>query len=161
MPEGRRILAALGPRVLKLAAARTAGAHPYLVTPEHTRQARSILGPGKLLAPEQRVVMEADPAKARAVGRPSVVKPYLGLTNYTSNLQRLGFTEQDVAGEGSDRLIDALVISGDGATIARRFEEHHQAGADHVAVQLIAGPGADLDAGFSRLAHILGLSPAL
>lgn len=160
VPEGRRILAALGPRVLKLAAARTAGAHPYLVTPEHTRQARTILGPGKLLAPEQRVVMEADPAKARAVGRPSVVKPYLGLTNYTSNLQRLGFTEQDVAGEGSDRLIDALVISGDGATIARRFEEHHQAGADHVAVQLIAGPGADLDAGLSRLAQILGLSPA-
>ena len=160
VPEGRRILAALGPRVLKLAAARTAGAHPYLVTPEHTRQARSILGPGKLLAPEQRVVMEADPAKARAAGRPSVAKPYLGLTNYTSNLQRLGFTEQDVAGEGSDRLIDALVISGDGATIARRFEEHHQAGADHVAVQLIAGPGADLDARFSRLAQILGLSPA-
>jgi probable F420-dependent oxidoreductase len=160
VPEGRRILAALGPRVLKLAAARTAGAHPYLVTPEHTRQARSILGPGKLLAPEQRVVMEADPAKARAVGRPSVVKPYLGLTNYTSNLQRLGFTEQDVAGEGSDRLIDALVISGDGATIARRFEEHHQAGADHVAVQLVAGPGADLDVGFSRLGQILGLSPA-
>jgi probable F420-dependent oxidoreductase len=160
VPEGRRILAALGPRMLKLAAARTAGAHPYLVTPEHTRQARNILGPGKLLAPEQRVVMEADPAKARAAGRPSVVKPYLGLTNYTSNLQRLGFTEQDVAGEGSDRLIDALVISGDGATIARRFEEHHQAGADHVAVQLIAGPGADLDARFSRLAQILGLSPA-
>jgi probable F420-dependent oxidoreductase len=160
VPEGRRILAALGPRVLKLAAARTAGAHPYLVTPEHTRQARNILGPGKLLAPEQRVVMEADPAKARAVGRPSVVKPYLGLTNYTSNLQRLGFTEQDVAGEGSDRLIDALVISGDGATIARRFEEHHQAGADHVAVQLVAGPGGDLDVGFSRLAQLLGLSPA-
>jgi probable F420-dependent oxidoreductase len=160
VPEGRRILAALGPRVLKLAAARTAGAHPYLVTPEHTRQARNILGPGKLLAPEQRVVMEGDPAKARAVGRPSVVKPYLGLTNYTSNLQRLGFTEQDVAGEGSDRLIDALVISGDGATIARRFEEHHQAGADHVAVQLVAGPGADLDVGFSRLGQILGLSPA-
>jgi hypothetical protein len=131
----------------KLAAARIAGAHPYLVTPEHTRQARNILGPGKLLAPEQRVVMEADPAKARAVGRPSVVKPYLGLTNYTSNVQRLGFTEQDVAGEGSDRLIDALVISGDGATIARRFEEHHQAGAGYVAVQFVAGPGADLDVG--------------
>lgn len=104
--------------------------------------------------------MEADPAKARAVGRPWVVKPYLGLTNYTSNLQRLGFTEQDVAGEGSDRLIDALVISGDGATIARRFEEHHQAGADHVAVQLVAGPDADLDVGLSRLGQILGLSPA-
>src|SRR6202012_4578131 len=96
VPEGRRILAALGPRVLKLAAARTAGAHPYLVTPEHTRQAREILGPGKLLAPEQRVALEADQAKARAIGRPSVVKPYLGLTNYISNPRRLGFSEQDV-----------------------------------------------------------------
>ena len=149
VPEDRRVLAALGPRVLKLAAARTAGAHPYLVTPEHTRQAREILGPGKLLAPEQRVVLEADGAKARAIGRPSVVKPYLGLTNYTSNLQRLGFSEQDMAGEGSDRLIDALVVSGDDATIARRFEEHFQAGADHVAVQLIALRGDDLEAGFT------------
>jgi probable F420-dependent oxidoreductase len=86
VPEDRRVLAALGPRVLKLAAARTAGAHPYLVTPDHTRQAREILGPGKLLAPEQRVVLEADQARARAIGRPSVVKPYLGLANYTSNL---------------------------------------------------------------------------
>ena len=145
VPEDRRVLAALGPRVLKLAAARTAGAHPYLVTPEHTRQAREILGPGKLLAPEQRVALEADQAKARAIGRPSVVKPYLGLTNYTSNLQRLGFSEQDVAGEGSDGLIDALVVSGDDATIARRFEEHFQAGADHVAVQLIALRGDDLE----------------
>ena len=149
VPEDRRVLAALGPRVLKLAAARTAGAHPYLVTPEHTRQAREILGPGKLLAPEQRVALEADQARARAVGRPSVVKPYLGLTNYTSNLQRLGFSEQDVAGEGSDRLIDALVVSGDDATIARRFEEHFQAGANHVAVQLIALRGDDLEAGFA------------
>ena len=160
VPEDRRVLAALGPRVLKLAAARTAGAHPYLVTPEHTRQAREILGPGKLLAPEQRVALEADQAKARAIGRPSVVKPYLSLTNYTSNLQRLGFSEQEVAGEGSDRLIDALVVSGDDATIARRFEEHFQAGADHVAVQLIALRGDDLEAGFSRLARILGFSPA-
>ena len=106
------------------------------------------------------MVLEADQAKARAIGRPSVVKPYLGLTNYTSNLRRLGFSEQDVAGEGSDRLIDALVVSGDDATIARRFEEHFQAGADHVAVQLIAPRGDDLEAGFSRLARILGLSPA-
>jgi probable F420-dependent oxidoreductase len=157
VPAGRRVLAALGPRVLRLAAARTAGAHPYLVTPEHTRQAREILGPGKLLAPEQRVVLEADPAAARAAGRPSVVKPYLGLTNYTANLQRLGFTAEDVAGEGSDRLIDALVVSGDDAEIRRRFEEHHQAGADHVAVQLLAGPG-DLDAGYRRLATVLSLS---
>src|SRR6202042_1261169 len=160
VPQDERVLAALGPRVLQLAAARTAGAHPYLVTPEHTRQAREILGPGKLLAPEQRVALEADQAKARAIGRPSVVKPYLGLTNYTSNLQRLGFSEQDVAGEGSDRLIDALVVSGDDAPIPRRFEEHFQAGADHVAVQLIAHRGDDLEAGFSRLARILGFSPA-
>jgi probable F420-dependent oxidoreductase len=158
VPVERRILAALGPRVLRLAAARTAGAHPYLVTPEHTRQAREILGTGKLLAPEQRVVLEADPARARAIGRPSVVKPYLGLTNYTANLRRLGFTEADVAGEGSDRLIDALVVSGDDAEIRRRFEEHHEAGADHVAVQLIAEPDADLDAGFGRLARLLSLS---
>jgi probable F420-dependent oxidoreductase len=156
VPAERRILAALGPRVLRLAAKRTAGAHPYLVTPEHTRQARDILGPGKLLAPEQRVVLEADPAVARAVGRPSVVKPYLSLTNYTTNLQRLGFTPEDVAGEGSDRLIDALVVSGDDAQIRQRFEDHHQAGADHVAIQLIAGPD-DRDAGFRRLAGLLAL----
>src|ERR1700761_4067981 len=123
VPVERRVLAALGPRVLRLAAARTAGAHPYLITPEHTRQARAVLGAGKLLAPEQRVVLETDPAQARMVGRPSVVKPYLSLTNYTSNLQRLGFTADDVAGEGSDKLIDALVVSGDDAEIKRRFEE--------------------------------------
>jgi probable F420-dependent oxidoreductase len=158
VPVQRRILAALGPRVLRLAGTRTAGAHPYLVTPEHSRQAREILGAGKLLAPEQRVVLEADPARARALGRPSVVKPYLGLTNYATNLQRLGFTPQDIAGQGSDRLIDALVVSGDDAEIRRRFEEHHHAGADHVAIQLIAEPGADLDAGFRRLARLLPLS---
>jgi probable F420-dependent oxidoreductase len=156
VPVERRILAALGPRVLRLAAKRTAGAHPYLVTPEHTRQARGILGPGKLLAPEQRVVLEADSERARAVGRPSVVKPYLSLTNYTTNLRRLGFTPEDVAGEGSDRLIDALVVSGDDAQIRRRFEDHHQAGADHVAIQLIAEPD-DRDAGFRRLADLLAL----
>jgi probable F420-dependent oxidoreductase len=158
VPVERRALAALGPRVLRLAATRTAGAHPYLVTPEHSRLAREVLGPGKLLAPEQRVVLEADPARARAVGRPSVVRPYLGLTNYTTNLQRLGFTAEDVAGQGSDRLIDALVVSGDDAQIRRRLEEHHRAGADHVAIQLIAEPGADLDAGFRRLAGLLSLS---
>ncbi|HEY0937194.1 MAG TPA: LLM class F420-dependent oxidoreductase [Trebonia sp.] len=160
VPAERRVLAALGPRVLRLAAARSAGAHPYLVTPEHSRQAREILGPDKLLAPEQRVVLETDPARARALGRPSVVKPYLGLTNYTANLQRLGFSEQDVASPGSDRLIDALVVYGDDAEIRRRFEEHFQAGADHVAVQLIAGPGTDTGAGFRRLAGLLSLSPS-
>jgi probable F420-dependent oxidoreductase len=157
VPTERRVLAALGPRVLRLAAERSAGAHPYLVTPEHTRQARQILGPDKLLAPEQRVVLEADPARARTVGGPSVAF-YLRLTNYTANLQRLGFTAEDLAGKGSDRLIDALVVSGDDAQIRSRFEAHHQAGADHVPVQLIAGPNDDLDAAFRRLAGILGLS---
>jgi probable F420-dependent oxidoreductase len=156
VPAGRRILAALGPRVLRLAATRTAGAHPYLVTPEHSRQARAILDEGKLLAPEQRLVLEADPTRARALGRPSV-QPLLGLSNYTANLQRLGFTPEDLAGEGSDRLIDALVASGDDAAIRQRLDEHHQAGADHVAIQLIAEPGADLDAGFRRLADLLAL----
>jgi probable F420-dependent oxidoreductase len=159
VPAERRILAALGPRVLQLAGARTAGAHPYLVTPGHSRQAREILGAGKLLAPEQRVVLAADPARARAAGHPSV-QPYLRLSNYTTSLRRLGFTAEDVAGEGSDRLIDALVISGDDEQIRRRFEEHHAAGADHVAVQLIAEPGTDLDAGFRRLAEILALPAA-
>jgi probable F420-dependent oxidoreductase len=157
VPVDRQVLAALGPRVLRLAGERTGGAHPYLATAEHTRMARGILGPGKLLAPEQRVVLEADPARARALGRASV-KPYLRLTNYTANLQRIGFTADDVAGEGSDRLIDALVVSGDDAEIRRRFEEHLNAGADHVAVQLIAEPDADLDAGFRRLARVLGVS---
>jgi probable F420-dependent oxidoreductase len=156
VPAGRRILAALGPRVLRLAATRTAGAHPYLVTPEHSRLARVILGESKLLAPEQRLVLEADPDRARVLGRPSVT-PLLGLTNYTANLQRLGFTPQDLAGEGTGRLIDALVVSGDDATIRQRLDEHHQAGADHVAIQLIAGPGADLDAGFRRLSNLLAL----
>ena len=158
VPVERQVLAALGPRVLRLAAERTAGAHPYLITPEHTRLAREVLGAGKLLAPEQRVVLEADPVRARALGRASV-KPYLRLTNYTTNLQRLGFTADDVAGEGSDRLIDALVVSGVDAEIRRRFEEHLDAGADHVAIQLIAEPDADLDAGFGRLARLLGVSP--
>jgi probable F420-dependent oxidoreductase len=156
VPADRRVLAALGPRVLRLSAARTAGAHPYLVTPEHSAQARATLGAGPVLAPEQRVVLADDPARARELGRASVT-PYLRLTNYTSNLRRLGFTDADVASPGSDRLVDALVVSGDDAEIRRRFEEHHRAGADHVAVQLLVEPDADLDAGFERLAEVLEL----
>jgi probable F420-dependent oxidoreductase len=154
VPADRRVLAALGPKVLKLAADRSAGAHPYLVTPEHTRQARAILGPGKILAPEQRVVLEQDPATARAAGR-GPTKMYFGLRNYTSSWKRLGFSDQDIETDGgSDRLIDALVVYGDDETIKRRFEEHHLAGADHVAVQLL-GAGDDLDAGFRKLAEVL------
>jgi probable F420-dependent oxidoreductase len=137
VPAGGRALAALGPKVLRLAAERSAGAHPYLVTPEHTRQARQILGDGPLLAPEQKVVLETDPVQARAIGRPYVRNPYLGLTNYLSSLRRLGWTDADFADGGSDALIDALVVHGDAAAIARGIAAHLDAGADHVAVQVL------------------------
>ena len=137
VPAEGRVLAALGPKVLQLAADRTAGAHPYLVTPEHTRRARQILGRGPLLAPEQKVVLETDPEKARAIGRPRVQNPYLGLTNYLANLRRLGWTDADFADGGSDALIDALVVHGDAAAIARGVTAHLEAGADHVAAQVL------------------------
>jgi len=158
VPEQRRVLAALGPRVLQLAADRTAGAHPYLVTPEHTREARELVGTGVLLAPEHKVVIDADPQRARAVGRPRVEKPYLGLRNYLASLRRLGYTDEDLAGSGSDRLIDDLVAHGDAAAVASRLSEHLDAGADHVAVQLLVPEGADPLPGFRALATALGLS---
>ena len=139
VPAEARVLAALGPKVLELAARRTAGAHPYLVTPDHTRQARQLLGAGPLLAPEQKVVLETDPERARAIGRPRVQKPYLGLSNYLANLRRLGWTEADLADGGSDRLIDALVLHGDAEEIGRGITAHLDAGADHVAIQVL-GP---------------------
>jgi probable F420-dependent oxidoreductase len=157
VPRDSLVLAALGPRVLRLAAERAGGAHPYLVPPEHTRGARAILGPGPLLAPEQKVVLEADPERARAIGRPRVQNPYLGLVNYTSNLRRLGWSEEDLKDGGSDALIDALVAHGSGEQVAARLDEHFEAGADHVCVQLLAEPGADPMAGYGRLAAALGL----
>lgn len=140
VPAGGRALAALGPRMLALAAARTAGAHPYLVTPEHTEQARRIMGDGPLLAPEQKAVLDTDPARAREVARGGL-HLYLQAPNYVSNLLRLGFTEDDIW-HASDRLVDALVVWGDEDTIARRVAEHHQAGADHVCVQVLTGEQA-------------------
>jgi len=137
VPASARALAALGPRVLRLSAERSAGALPYLVTPEHTRQARQILGAGALLAPEQKLVLETDPERARAIGRPRVQNPYLGLTNYLSSLRRLGWTDADLADGGSDALIDALAVHGDAAAIARGVTAHLEAGADHVAVQVL------------------------
>ena len=137
VPVEGRVLAALGPRVLRLSAERAAGAHPYLVTPEHTRQARQILGDGPLLAPEQKLVLETDPEQARAIGRPRVQNPYFGLTNYVSNLRRLGWTDADLADGGSDALIDALAVHGDAAAIARGVTAHLDAGADHVATQVL------------------------
>jgi probable F420-dependent oxidoreductase len=155
VPDDRRVLAALGPRMLRLSAERSAGAHPYLTTPEHTRRAREILGPTPLLAPEQHVVVEPNPVAARAIGRPAVAKPYLGLTNYTSNLRTLGFDDADLAGDGSDRLIDALVAHGDPAAVAARLQQHLDAGADHVPVNLLTAPGADPVSGFTALAEVL------
>jgi probable F420-dependent oxidoreductase len=137
VPAEARVLAALGPKVLALAAQRTAGAHPYLVTADHTRQARQVLGAGPLLAPEQKVVLESDPERARAIGRPRVQKPYLGLSNYLASLRRLGWTDADLADGGSDRLIDALVLHGDAEAIGRGITAHLDAGADHVAIQVL------------------------
>jgi probable F420-dependent oxidoreductase len=142
VPTSRRVLAALGPRVLRLAAERSAGAHPYLTTPEHTAEARELVGPSVFLAPEHKVVLTTDPAEARAVGR-EVVGFYLGLRNYVNNWLRLGFTEDDVRKPGSDRLIDAVVAYGTPDAIAARVNEHLEAGADHVAIQVLGGSGED------------------
>jgi probable F420-dependent oxidoreductase len=155
VPAEGRVLAALGPRVLALAADRSAGAHPYLVTPEHTRQARQILGVGPLLAPEQKVVLETDPERARAIARPRVQNPYLGLINYVSNLRRLGWADADFADGGSDALIDALVVHGDAAAVGRGVTAHLDLGADHVAVQVL---GSDPLPALRALAGSLGLA---
>jgi probable F420-dependent oxidoreductase len=142
VPADRRVLAALGPRMLELAAQRAAGAHPYFVPVEHTAYARAILGPAPLLAPEVAVVLETDPTAARALAR-EYARTYLGLPNYTQNLRTFGFGDQDIDGGGSDRLIDAVIPWGDAATIADRILEHHDAGADHVCLQVIAANGRD------------------
>src|SRR5580693_9663650 len=157
VPADSLVLAALGPKVLRLAGERTAGAIPYLVPPEHTRQARAILGPGPLLAPEQKAVLETDPERARAIGRPRVQHPYLGLINYTSNLRRLGWSEADLSDGGSDALIDALVARGSAQEVAAQLDEHFAAGADHVAIQLLAGTGEELLDGYRQLGSALGL----
>ncbi len=130
-----RVLAALGPKMLSLAADRADGAHPYLVTPDHTAKARAQLGPKRQLLPEQAVVLETDPDQARTIARRHI-SPYLDLPNYTNNFRRLGFTDDDLAGRGSDRLVDAIVAWGDVDTIKRRVREHQDAGADHVALQV-------------------------
>ncbi|WP_419917984.1 LLM class F420-dependent oxidoreductase [Candidatus Poriferisocius sp.] len=133
------VLAALGPRMLALATERTAGAHPYFVPPEHTAGAREIMGPDALLAPEQKVCLETDPDKARSLARENMAM-YMGLPNYVNNLHRLGFTEADTT-DLSDRLVDAIVAWGDLDSIAARIQAHHDAGADHVAVQVLTPRG--------------------
>src|SRR5689334_20117517 len=130
------VLAALGPKMLELSAQLADGAHPYNVTPAHTREARSILGKDKVLCVEQAVVLETDPATARGIGR-NFLGFYMGLPNYVNNWRRLGFGDTDFAGGGSDRLIDAVIAWGDEKAIRARLDEHWEAGADHVCVQAI------------------------
>jgi probable F420-dependent oxidoreductase len=131
-----RVLAALGPQMLRLAAERAQGAHPYFVPPEHTARAREILGSNRLLAVEQAVVLETDPAKAREIARVHTSR-YLALPNYVNNLRRLGFSEEDLAGSGSDRLVDAIVVWGDMKAITDRIRTHQSAGANHVCLQVL------------------------
>jgi probable F420-dependent oxidoreductase len=134
------VIAALGPLMLKLAAERTAGAVPYNVTPEHTRKARAALGPDKLLVVEQKVCLETDPVAARALARRELHR-YMTLTNYRNNWLRIGFTEADLADGGSDRFLDAMVLRGDAATIARGLGAHLEAGANQVCIQPVHAEG--------------------
>jgi len=135
-PPPPRVLAALGPRMLRLAAERSLGAHPYFVPVEHTAIARKELGPDPLLAVEQACTLEPDPARGRAVARRHM-KRYLGLDNYANNLRRLGWTDTDLANEGSDALVDAIVAWGDVSAIRARAEAHRTNGADHVCLQVL------------------------
>jgi probable F420-dependent oxidoreductase len=135
VPAENRVLAALGPKMLELAATRSRGAHPYLVTPDHTRKARQILGDGPLLLPEQSVILTADPADAREIGI-DWLRAYLALPNYANNLLRSGFTPDDLASV-SDRLFDAIIAWGDEETVLRRVDEHRGVGADHVCIQVL------------------------
>jgi probable F420-dependent oxidoreductase len=159
VPTSRRVLAALGPRVLTLAAERSAGAHPYLTTPQHTAKARERVGKSVFLAPEHKVVFTTDRDEARAVGR-RFVDHYFGLSNYVNNWLRLGFTQDDVRRPGSDKLIDAVVAYGTPEDIKNRLNEHLEAGADHVAIQVLGGWNEEtLLPALSELAGPLGLTP--
>lgn len=141
VPVAERLLAALGPKALELASTAAAGALPYLVPPQHTADARRILGPDKLLIPEQKIFLGRDPAVARAAGRQGTAA-YLGLPNYTKNLLRYGLTEADFAGEGSDRWVDTLVAWGSDDSVRAHVEEHFKAGANHVALQVLSADPA-------------------
>ena len=144
LPEQARCLAALGPKMLELARERTAGVHPYLITPAHTALAREAVGPERLVAPEQGVVMERDPVRAREIGRAALAH-YTSYPNYRSSWQRLGFSEQEID-SASDRLVDALFAWGTPEAIAQRIGEHFAAGADHVCIQVVTGAGVSVAA---------------
>jgi probable F420-dependent oxidoreductase len=140
VPAEARLLSALGPRMLAMAAERSAGTHPYLTIPSQTREQRTTLGPGALIAPEQTVILDTDLDAGRRVAR-RFLDAYLGMVNYTSTMQRGGFTAEDVAGGGSDRLVDAIVVHGDAAVLAAAVRAHLDAGADHVCVQVQPAEG--------------------
>lgn len=141
VPRRERIVAALGPRMLALAAARTLGSHPYLVPPEHTAAARGALGPSAVLAPEQKVLFCTDASEARRVAR-AALTGFLRLRNYVENLRRLGLEDEDFSGNGSDRFVDTTVAWGDESAVRRRLDEHLAAGANHVAVQVLSTRGS-------------------
>lgn len=155
VPREHRVVAALGPQVLGLSARRSAGAHPYLTTPEHTAQARELIGPDAFLAPEHKAILTTDADKARAVGR-QALELYLNLNNYLNSWKRLGFTDSDIAKPGSDRLVDAVVAYGTVDAIAARLKQHLDAGADHVPVQVLTSPDKLVPA-LTELAGPLGL----
>ncbi len=139
VPREERVLAALAPRMLRVAAERTCGTHPYLVAPEHTALARSIVGEGPLVAPEQAVALERDAGRAREIARAHLTRPYIKLPNYRRNWERQGFSEADMEGSGSDGLVDGLVAWGGEEAIVERIRQHHEAGADHVCIQVLTG----------------------
>jgi probable F420-dependent oxidoreductase len=154
-PPGDRVLAALRRRMLELARDRAAGSHPYFVPPEHSAAARAILGPDRLLAPEQAVLLETDPTAAREMAR-RFCQLYLQLPNYTNNLRALGYTAEDLEPPGRDRVIDAIVAWGDEAAVAARVQAHFDAGADHVCIQVLGGePAAPPLEAWRRLAPAL------
>lgn len=160
VPTSRRVLAALGPKVLELSAERSAGAHPYLTTPEHTATARELIGPSVFLAPEHKVVLWTDKEgsdAAREAGR-NAVGFYLRLSNYVNNWRRLGFSDRDVRAPGSDRFIDAVVAHGTPEAVAARLGEHLEAGADQVTIQVLGGWKKLLPT-LTELAGPLGLTP--
>jgi probable F420-dependent oxidoreductase len=136
LPVEERVLGALGPKMIDLAGRRTAGVHPFMVTPEYSAATRELLGDGPLIAPYQAVVLESDPATARAAAR-DFLGGFLTMGHYVRNLHRQGFTEEDLAGGGSDRLIDGVVAWGDVQAVGDRVRAHHQAGADHVCLHVV------------------------
>jgi probable F420-dependent oxidoreductase len=155
VPTSRRVIAALGKKVHELAARRSAGSHPYLTTPEHTAQAREWIGPTVYLAPEHKVVLTTDADEARRIGR-ETVDFYLNLSNYVNNWKRLGFTAPDLAKPGSDKLIDAVIAHGSADDVAKRLNEHVDAGADSVLIQVLGGSDKLLPT-LTELAGPLGL----